>query len=328
MSNWRLAIGFTVFFIALDMLTLLACAQQDSPEEAREEENRAIILRVYDELFVQGKTEVVNELFSKNYIQHNPAVPNGTEGITGYVEMLKSLDPAPVLTVKHILADGDFVVVHTHSSAEPDNESTGEAGFDLFRLDNGTIVEHWDMTQNVSTKTASGNSMFSDLYQYINETQNQNINETQSAAGVKEITEEQEEANKQLVVNAYEGLFNGRQLGLLDQLWAGAGYIQHNPQVPNGTEALKANFDAIFPEGSRLKIYHAVADGDLVFTHSQGLGPGDDQNSEFTGNVIGDLFRVVDGKIVEHWDVIQPVPATSASENSMFSDLYRKGGAQ
>ena len=131
--------------------------------------------------------------------------------------------------------------------------------------------------------------MFSDLYKYANGSQN--------------LTEEQEEANKQLVIRAYDGVFNGRLLGLLDQFWAGDDYIQHNPQITNGTKGLKASFDAIFPEGSLMKLHHAVADGDLVFTHSQGLTQ-DDQNNEFTGIAVADLFRVVNGKIVEHWDVI------------------------
>ncbi len=310
MSNRPLTIGLAILVVMLTTQWIGARAQQNSSEEAREEQNKATILRVYDEIFGKGNTELVNDLFSKNYIQHNPMVPNGPEGLIGYVKMLKSQRLAPVLTIKHILADGDLVAVHWHSSTAPENESTGQAGFDLFRLDNGTIVEHWDMIQNVSAKTASGNSMFGDLYKYPN--------------GVPNITEEQEEANKQLVIKAYDGVFNGRQLGLLDQFWAGKDYIQHNPQIANGTEGLKASFDSIFPNGSVMRIHHALADGDLVFTHSHSLSPGDNKENEFTGLAIGDLFRVVDGKIVEHWDVIQQVPSTTASGNSMFSDLYKK----
>lgn len=313
MSNRPLTIGLAILAVMLTTQWIGACAQQNSSVEAHEEQNKATILRVYDEIFGKGNTELVNELFSKNYIQHNPMVPNGPEGLIGYVKTLKSLRPTPVLTIKHILADGDLVAVHWHSSTTPENESTGQAGFDLFRLDNGTIVEHWDMIQNVSAKTASENSMFSDLYKYAN--------------GAQNITEEQEEANKRLVIKAYDGVFNGRQLGLLDQFWAGENYIQHNPQIANGTEGLKASFDSIFPKGSMMQIRHALADGDLVFTHSHSLSPGNDKENEFTGLAIGDLFRVVDGKIVEHWDVIQPVPATTASGNSMFSDLYKKTGS-
>ncbi len=164
MYNKPLVIGLVIISTALVTLGMGALAQQNSSEETREEMNKAIVLRVYAEAFGQGNTSVVSELFSKNYIQHNPMVPNGPEGLIGYIKMLKSMTPPPVLTIKHALADGDFVVVHWHSSTTPDNESTGQAGFDLFRLDNGTIVEHWDVIQDVPAKTASGNSMFSDLY--------------------------------------------------------------------------------------------------------------------------------------------------------------------
>jgi predicted SnoaL-like aldol condensation-catalyzing enzyme len=314
MWNKPLVVGLMILSVALVTLWMEACAQQSNPEETREEQNRAIMLQVYDEAFGQGKTEVVNELFSESYIQHNPMVQNGPEGLIGYIEMLKSLSPAPVLTVKHILADGDLVALHWHSSTTPDNESTGQAGFDLFLLDNGTVVEHWDVIQNVLATTASGNSMFSDLYKYAN--------------GAQNLTEEQEEANKQIVLEAYDGVFNGRQLGLLDQFWAGDDYIQHNPQAPNGTAFLEENLDAFWPEGSRVKFRHALADGDLVFVHSQALPPGADPNNESAGQAWGDLFRVVNGRIVEHWDVIQQVPATTASGNSMFSDLYKGAGSQ
>lgn len=168
MLNRQLMIGLIVFTLALSVMGVGMCAPMNESEESREEQNKAIVLRVYDEAFGQGKTEVINELFSEEYIQHNPMVPNGPEGLIGYIEMLKSMDPTPVLAVKHILADGDLVAVHWHSSTTPNNESTGQAGFDLYRLDNGTIVEHWDAIQDVPAKTASGNSMFSDLYKEAN----------------------------------------------------------------------------------------------------------------------------------------------------------------
>lgn len=168
MKNRKPLIGLMVIILALFVAGVGMCEEinksANESAELREEQNKVIILRVYDEAFGQGKTEIINELFSEDYIQHNPMVPNGPEGLIGYIEMLKSMDPAPVITVKHILADGDLVAVHWHSSTTPENESSGQAGFDLYRLDNGTIVEHWDVIQDVPAKTASGNSMFSDLY--------------------------------------------------------------------------------------------------------------------------------------------------------------------
>jgi predicted SnoaL-like aldol condensation-catalyzing enzyme len=277
---------------------------------AQEERNKAVVRRVYDEIFGQGQTDLVNDLFAEIYIQHNPTLPNGRQGLIDFVRFLKSLDPVPVITVKHILADGDLVAVHWHASATPGNEFTGQAGFDLFRLDGSRIVEHWDVIQDVPPQTASGNSMFSDLYQYPGK--------------APKLAELREELNRLLVLVAYDGLFNDHQLQLLDLFFAGENYIQHNPLVPNGAAALAAILDVIVPEGSVLDFRHAVADGDLVFVHSQGLPPGADPNNEFAGIAVADIFRVVNGRIVEHWDAIQPVPAQTASGNSMFNDLYRR----
>jgi len=277
---------------------------------AKEEQNKAVVQRVYNEIFGQGNTALVNELFSEIYIQHNPTVPNGRQGLIDFVNFLKSLNPTPVVTVKHILADGDLVAAHWHASITPANEFSGQSGFDLFRFDQGKIVEHWDVIQDVPAQSASGNSMFSDLFQY--------------PGASPKLTEFQEEANKLLTLVAYDGLFNHHQLLFLDLFFAGENYIQHNPLVPNGTAALAAVLDFIAPPGSLLRFHHTVADGDLVFVHSQSLPPGADPNNEFTGLAVADIFRVVNGKIVEHWDAIQPVPATTASGNSMFSDLYQQ----
>ena len=91
MSNRPLAIGLVILAVALVTIWIGACAQQNNSEEMREEQNKAIMMQVYDEAFGQGKTEVVNEFFSESYIQHNPMIPDGPEGLMGYIEMLKSL---------------------------------------------------------------------------------------------------------------------------------------------------------------------------------------------------------------------------------------------
>ena len=133
---------------------------------------------------------------------------------------------------------------------------------------------------------------------------------TQAAAAVTPRT-----PNEKVVVDFYYQAFNAHQPKAASERYIGAVYIQHNPLVPNGTPAFYNYFGAFFkdhPEAS-LDIKHVVGEGDLVVVHSLfRSGPQD------RGQAIMDLFRVEHGKIVEHWDVIQPVPAQTANGNTMF----------
>jgi predicted SnoaL-like aldol condensation-catalyzing enzyme len=119
------------------------------------------------------------------------------------------------------------------------------------------------------------------------------------------------ERNKQTVVEFYELAFNGKQPEQAVEKYVGSQYIQHNPQAPDGTEAF-IGFVKAFPEAS-VDIRRVFADGDIVVTHSLlKFTPAD------RGTVAADFFRLEDGKVVEHWDVLQPFPEDSANPHPMF----------
>jgi predicted SnoaL-like aldol condensation-catalyzing enzyme len=120
------------------------------------------------------------------------------------------------------------------------------------------------------------------------------------------------DANKQTVREFYELAFNGKKPEEAVERYVGPRYIQHNPQAPDGTEAF-IGFVKAFPEGS-VDIRRVVAEGDIVVTHSLLKFSSDDER----GTVAADFFRVEDGKVVEHWDVLQPFPEESANEHPMF----------
>src|SRR5215212_4471961 len=141
-----------------------ATTAPSSSQAKSEEQNKALVLRLYSEVLGQNKTDLVKQLLATDYIQHNSTVPGGPEGQIKLFENLKAKTPSLVATVKHVAADGDLVAVHWHASATPDNETSGQDVVDLFRLSNGKIVEHWDVYQDVPATTASGNSLFSDVY--------------------------------------------------------------------------------------------------------------------------------------------------------------------
>jgi predicted SnoaL-like aldol condensation-catalyzing enzyme len=124
------------------------------------------------------------------------------------------------------------------------------------------------------------------------------------------------EQNKQNVVGFYTMAFNEKQPEEAVKRYIGSEYIQHNPQAPDGPDAfiqfVKA-FTGQFPE-LRVEIKRAIGEGDLVVTHSLLKTSPDDR-----GTAAADIFRLDEnGKIVEHWDVLQPMPETSANDHPMF----------
>ena len=121
--------------------------------------------------------------------------------------------------------------------------------------------------------------------------------------------------NKATVKAFYNLAFNDKKPAEAAAKYLGSEYIQHNPQAGDGAEAFVqfvTGFLAQFPQLS-IEIKRAVAEDDLVVTHVHLK-----KSPEDRGTAVMDFFRLQDGKIVEHWDVLQPVPETAANDNTMF----------
>jgi predicted SnoaL-like aldol condensation-catalyzing enzyme len=123
------------------------------------------------------------------------------------------------------------------------------------------------------------------------------------------------ETNKQTVLAYLNTAFNEKKPAEAVEKYGGSHYIQHNPQAPDGFEAFVqfvGGFLEQFPQTS-FDIKRAVAEGDLVVTHSLLKTSPEDR-----GTAVADFFRLEDGKVVEHWDVLQPIPESAANEHPMF----------
>ncbi len=121
--------------------------------------------------------------------------------------------------------------------------------------------------------------------------------------------------NKENAIAFYDLMFNKNQPKKAVELYVGEEYIQHNPHVANGKQGFIDYFQKMAKDypGKKVSFKKAIAEDDLVVLHCFQEWPGD---QDYAGI---DIFRFdVNGKIVEHWDVLQVMPKSSANENSMF----------
>ncbi|AHE55114.1 nuclear transport factor 2 family protein [Sphingomonas sanxanigenens] len=258
---------------------------------ASTEDNRvtitAFVERFYRDRDVAGAFAAHVE---PDYIQHNPGLPDGRQAAVDALAPMFARAGSR-FEVRHLLVDGDLALVHLFGQGDP--ATPGAAVADIYRLQKGRIVEHWDVLQPIA---AGSNPMGAP---------------TRPAARPEPGTASR---NRQRFAAFLDLLFNKKQPDRAYTRFATKTMIQHNQRLGQGRDATIAALKALFanPDAS-FAVQRVLVDGDLAAVHYRGKLSRDDR-----GASVVELFRFADGKIVEHWDVFQPVPDRSLNPHPMF----------
>jgi predicted SnoaL-like aldol condensation-catalyzing enzyme len=147
----------SILFGLVGLLTLTA-SPVFAADTVKEEANKKAVLEFYEAGLNQKDFDAASKFLGPLYIQHNPTAPDGIEGFKAFLGFLREKFPDSHSEIKRAFAEGDFVILHVHSVRE--KGTRGRAIVDIFRLENGKIVEHWDVVQDIPEKPANSNGMF------------------------------------------------------------------------------------------------------------------------------------------------------------------------
>lgn len=122
------------------------------------EQNKQLVLRFMNEFLGEHRFEVLDELLGPTYTQHNPAINDSKEGLIAFFREFWEKHPTTIYDIKRAIAENDLVAVHYHWIVEPDVFE--RAIVDIFRVENGKLVVHWDVVQPMPGQSVNKNPMF------------------------------------------------------------------------------------------------------------------------------------------------------------------------
>ena len=242
------------------------------------------------ETFASGDTKKAAELLAADYIQHNLSYGTGRDAFVGSVEYLASAQVKT--TVRNIRAfeDGNKVFLQTVYNFAGAGE---QVAFDIFLFNEyGLIAEHWDNLAAVAAPNPSGHTQIDGFME------------------IKDIDKTEE--NRKLVENFLIDVMQGQHPEKTSEYFDGDTYIQHNTGIADGLSGLGAALEVLGKLGIQMiydKTHMVLAQGNFVLAVSEGTFGG-------AHTSYYDLWRVEDGKIVEHWDVMETIPDPSVWMNS------------
>lgn len=247
-----------------------------------------IVLTAAGQLFGDKDPSAVDRWAAPAYRQHSSLAADGPEGLRQLVSTL----PADFRYDLHrVIADGDLVALHgTYHGFGPDPL----VAFDVFRVADGRLAEHWDALTPQVDKTVSGRTQ---------------------TDGPTEVTDlGATEANRELVSGFVETVLKNGKTDTLTDYLSTEKYWQHNVGIGDNLDGLGAALGALAEQGISMvydTVHQVIAEGDFVLTVSEG-------RFGATPTAFYDLFRVENGRIVEHWDITPEIKGDLPHPNGLF----------
>lgn len=270
-----------------------ACADEAVQPQTTQQRNIANALALIG-TFANGDAELAATLLDEGYIQHNLAYGTGRDAFVGSVEYLAAADAPTTVNTIRSFADGDYVFLQTVYNFAGAGE---QVAFDIFRFNEaGLIAEHWDNLASVAEPNPSGHTQID---------------------GTIDIAEPSRTAqNRQLVCDFLFDVMQGNKPEKTPDYFDGDTYIQHNTAIADGLSGLSDALAALAEQGIEMiydRTHMVLAQGDFVLAVSEGSYAG-------APTSYYDLWRVANGKIAEHWDVMETIAdaSTWANDNGKF----------
>jgi predicted SnoaL-like aldol condensation-catalyzing enzyme len=240
------------------------------------------------DIFRKKDPTAVGRYFAESFIQHDPSLADGFTGMESFAAEVAS-SPAADITIYRTLVDGDFVLLHCRYEGV-ERYGGSAIAFDLFRFKDGKIVEHWGGQEPEAPPNLSGR--------------------TQVDGPTEVLDREKTEANRTLVRTYRETVMVSLRFDRIEEFIEGAHYAQHASKIGDGIARLRDRIASVAKEGGQLYLTprRFVSEGNFVLVLSEGDLPSGP-------TALYDLFRVENGKIVEHWDVLTPIPPRDQWKN-------------
>lgn len=239
--------------------------------------------------FANGDAKKAASLLAGDYIQHNLAYGTGRDAFVASVTSLAAAPAKTTVTNIRAFEDGDKVFLHTVYNFAGGGE---QVAFDIFRFEeSGKIAEHWDNLAAKAEPNPSGR--------------------TQTDGGVKLKDLDKTEGNRELVKNFLYDVMQGNRPEKTPDYFDGDIYIQHNTGIADGLSGLGGALAALAEQNIQMiytTVHQVLAQGNYVLAVSEGTFGG-------APTSYYDLWRVENGKIAEHWDVMETIAHESTWQN-------------